>query len=149
MDWKVSTIIHIGYLQQGRDRIYLFLRKTDSQRYLWHVADPQTGLAGTDENHKEEFPTVIADSVEEAIRLASRKWNNPSWKSLGCGFRFTLPERDEIGTPALFHQMVLSHKVGNGVYLDEELGCSCIVRDAPSQTLLLWKQLEQGKAFTA
>lgn len=147
MDWKVNTIIHIGYLQQGRCRIYLFLRKTDSERYLWQLAKPQD----TDsEPTEQEFPIVIADSVEEAIRLARREWNDPTsyWQNLECGFRFTLPERDEIGTPALFHQMVLSHKSSNGVYLDDELGCSCIVRDSPSQTLLLWKQLEEGHALT-
>lgn len=132
IDWNISTIIHIGYLQQGRQRQYLFLRKTENGLYRWEAAEA------------ESLPLIIADSAEEAIRLAVRQWRSPPWESLACGFRFTLPERDEVGTPALFHQMVRAYRSGGGVYLDDELGCSCIVHDAPSDTLALWRALEKG-----
>lgn len=143
IDWKVSTIIHIGYLQQGRHREYYFLRKTDSARYQWEKAQERT------ENFSKDEPLpIIADSVEEAIRLAYLQWHSPPLQSLICGFRFTLPERDEIGVPALFHQMRRSYSVGNGAYLDEEIGCSCIIHDAPSQTLALWRLLEKGESLS-
>lgn len=135
IDWKISTLIHIGYVQKARERQYLFLRKTEAGQYAWEYAAPA---------EETNTPEVIADSAEEAIRLASLHWRAPAWQSLPCGFRFTLPERDEVGTPALFHQMVRSYRTGNGVYLDEELGSSCIIHDAPSLTLALWRRLEQG-----
>lgn len=141
IDWKVSTIIHIAYLQQGRRREYFFLRKTDAARYQWEKAEQYS------EDQVKEPALIIADSVEEAIRLANRQWHSPPLQSLICGFRFTLPERDEIGTPALFHQMRRAYRVSNGVYLDEELGCSCIIHDAPSQTLALLKSLEKGESI--
>lgn len=137
IDWKISTLIHIGYLQNGRERQYLFLRKTDAGQYVWEYAKTENNTPA---------PVVIADSAEEALRLAYSHWR--VWHSLPCGFRFTLPERDEVGTPALFHQMVRSYRTGNGVYLDEELGGSCIVHDAPSHTLALWRSLEKGGSIS-
>ena len=61
-----------------------------------------------------------------------------------CGFRYTLPERDEHGLNALFNQMVASYSSSNGVYFEQELGHPCIVQNASIQARLLWKKLKQA-----
>ena len=89
-----------------------------------------------------EVPTDIsAETSEEALRLAHRQWKGSDFRTLRCGYRFTLPERDEIGSNALFHQMAASYATMNGVYFDDELGHQCIVKDASQEAYDLYKRL--------
>lgn len=128
------SLIHVARIyKEGRWR-YLFLRKKENEHFIWHEEQ---------ENNKEEIETPIsAHTAEEAIRLASRHWKNHSLKTLHCGFRYTLPERDEHGINAFFHQMAHSYHSHNGVYYDEELGNLCFVQNVSDEVLALWRRLK-------
>lgn len=129
----LNNLMHVAriYTAGGVWR-WLYLRKSAQGHYIWTAVDG--------EGQESDTP-ISADSAEEAIRLARRHWIDEFFDTLRCGFRFTLPERDEIGSNALFHQMVSSYSTMNGVYLDEELGHQCIVHDASQEALDLWKRL--------
>ena len=116
--------------------ITTFLRKVDPHTFSWFIADITT---------KNETPTAVsADNIEEAIRLGNRTWKIDNFRTLNCGFRYTLPERDEHGTNALFHQMVASYTSPNGVYYDQELGANCIVHNASIEARTLWNTLRSN-----
>src|SRR5262245_27428313 len=133
MPSTLNSLIHVATIRiAGGARQRLFLRKNENGRYAWF----QIGAEA-----QETESIVAADSAEEAIRLAWRHWRHDALALLRCGHRFTLPERDEIGGNALFHQMVASYSTINGVYLDEELGHQCIVHDASAEALALWREL--------
>lgn len=119
---KSHLKIHIAkILHPKKGRCYLFLVKEDNLfRWIFESGE-ETGIQDS--------------QVEEAIRLARREWKNQSFQTVKCGYRFTLPERDEIGNNALFHQLESSHKNFNGIYFDEELGHQCIVREASQEAL--------------
>lgn len=133
MSKDLNSLIHVAksYAAGGRWQ-WLFLRKMPEGRYLWHRVDG---------DFAEKETNIVADSAEEALRLAWQAWKRESFTFLRCGFRFTLPERDEIGDNALFHQMVASYSTVNGVYLDQELGHQCVVHDASKEALALWAKL--------
>ena len=126
---KVSTIIHCGRVHGGKHVKYRFLEKLNPHTYQWIEQE------GTAE------PLLTAPTIEEALRLAQRNWTYDSFRTVNCGFRYTLPERDEHGSNALFCQMVASYSSSNGVYFDEELGCNCVVHNASEESRTLWKQL--------
>lgn len=120
-------VIHVARLIRGREKLTLFLKKTDTETYQWFIEERPTDVKGI--------------TPEEAIRLAKRYWSFDTLRFLNCGKRFTLPERDEHGGNALFHQMVASYKTFNGIYFDEELGHSCQVREASQEALELMAKL--------
>lgn len=123
---KTNNLIHVAKIfRKGRWK-YLLLRKISSNEYQWFE----------DFFPQPETPTsIISETSEEAIRLAKRDWKNDSFTTIKCGFRFTLPERDEIGGNALFHQMAASYASVNGIYVDNELGHSCIVNNASQEAI--------------
>lgn len=107
---------------------FLFLEEITPHLYAWITeSGEEVGLS--------------APHIEEAIRIARRE---EGFQPLNCGFRFTLPERDEHGENALFHQMGASHEAFNGIYFDQDLGHNCIVREASQEALSLWKK-ENGR----
>jgi hypothetical protein len=129
----LNSLIHVATVRvPGGSRQRLFLRKQNDGRYAWLQVQ---------QDAQEVATPIGADSAEEAIRLAWQHWQENSFMPLRCGYRFTLPERDEIGSKALFHQMVASYSTMNGIYLDEELGHQCIVHDASAEALALWAAL--------
>lgn len=130
---RLVGIIHAGkiYAEDGSISL-VFLRKVSAHQFSWFIEVNQTS------EHETE---VSAPTVEEAIRLAVKHWKNDSFTLLGCGFRYTLPERDEHGMNALFHQMIASYSSMNGVYFDEELGNNCFVQNASIEARNVWKRL--------
>ncbi len=108
-------LIHVAKIFKNGTHIHLFLRKISDREYRWF-------------QEKSETP-VFAETIEEALRLAARHWRADSFRTIICGFRYTLPERDEHGINALFHQMAASISTPNGVYFDEELGNNCYVQN--------------------
>ncbi len=124
-----GKLIHVGRFGDGT---YAFLRKNDSNLYSWWIqsvdGEKESGITGP--------------SAEEALRKAHQNWKDRPFRTVICGFRYTLPERDEHGTNALFHQMISSYSTPNGVYLDEELGHTCHVQFASDEALNLWKELK-------
>ncbi|NGX42375.1 MAG: hypothetical protein K940chlam7_00655 [Chlamydiae bacterium] len=129
-DRSQGKLIHVAKYHPSRKKVrLLFLRRQSSNRYIWFE----------DTDGKEVETEVSANTVEEAVRLAHRKWKNQSFRTIICGFRYTLPERDEHGSNALFHQMVVSYSSPTGTYFDEELGHLCHVQNASQEALDLWK----------
>jgi hypothetical protein len=127
-------LIHVGKIIASNRPGYdlLFLRHHDERVYRWSKVDA----------HYAEQPTeVVADTIEEAMRLAHRHWKQQYFRTLICGFRYTLPERDEHGINALFHQMAASLGAMSGVYFDSELGCNCYVQNASQEAFFLWREL--------
>lgn len=131
-----QPLIHVARIKQAFCSMYLFLRKTSYNQYVWFK----------DLKEKEEETAIQASSIEEAIRMARREWERDIYfQTLGCGFRYTLPERDEHGSNALFYQMAASLSVSNGIYYEEELGHSCIVHNASEEAIRLWHRLRAEK----
>jgi hypothetical protein len=129
----LGKLIHVASIFTKDKWNYLFLRRDVNGHFTWHE---EHNLNNETQTH------ISAQTVEEAIRLAPRQWKNQSFKTLLCGFRYTLPERDEHGTNALFHQMVSSYSAGNGIYYDEELGNNCFVQNASEEAYKLWQRLK-------
>lgn len=134
---ELDKLIHIGRIYIEGQWSYLFLRKNAHGHFTWFQEQ---------NNLQNEIETpVSALTEEEALRLAPRYWRNQSFNTLICGFRYTLPERDEHGINALFHQMVASYSSSNGIYYDDELGNNCFVQNASDEALNLWKRLKDQK----
>lgn len=109
-------LIHAAKIfQQGKHKL-LYLRKVSPDEYRWFCEGTPTEVTGI--------------TIEEALRLAARHFSQDSYRTIICGFRYTLPERDEHGINALFHQMAASLSTPNGVYFDEELGNNCFVQNS-------------------
>ncbi|MBA3815751.1 MAG: hypothetical protein H0X29_04375 [Parachlamydiaceae bacterium] len=129
-----NKLIHVAHIlgPNGRKK-RLLLRKTSEHQFVWHEEC-------IDNNEQET--NVTADNIEAAMRRANYHWKNDGFTTLNCGFRYTLPERDEHGINALFHQMVASYSSMNGTYYDEELGNNCFVQNASIEARHLWQQFK-------
>lgn len=131
---QLGKLIHAARIYtQGEWRL-LYLRKHENGHFSW-LEEQQKGT-------QEIESPVSGQTVEEAMRLAPKHWKNQSFTTINCGFRYTLPERDEHGINALFHQMAASYSSGNGVYYDEELGNNCFVQSASEEAIALWQRLK-------
>ncbi len=119
----INKPIHIGKISgpQGGKK-YLFLHKITTKEYQWFFEDgSDTGIGGP--------------SIEYAIREAGKMRKSFFFSPVLCGFRYTLPERDEHGMNALFHQLLSSRTSFNGVYFDEEAGHNCFVQNPSEEAL--------------
>ncbi len=125
--------VHIAKIvdEDGSKR-YLFLRKIDKNGYSWYKESADGALNET---------SISAYSIEEALRIAASNWKDNSFNTVICGFRYTLPERDEHGINALFYQMAASYRSMNGIYFDEELKNNCFVQNASAEALTLLHRL--------
>ena len=131
----LNTLIHLAkYHPPHQGERNLFLRKESPFRYTW-FEEIDGKVIATD---------VSGSSIEEAIRLAHHAWKGQSFRTVICGFRYNLPERDEHGMNALFYQMASSYHSPNGVYFDKELGHNCFVQNASKEALEQLKQLESS-----
>lgn len=129
---KNNKLIHIAKIfdTDGQNK-YLLLRQTAPSHFTWWKESNEG---------KEVATEVNGYTIEEALRLAARHWKERSFRTVICGFRYTLPERDEHGINALFHQMAASYASMNGIYYDEELGNNCFVQNASAEALNLLKR---------
>jgi hypothetical protein len=129
-----APLIHVASIRETGTYSYLFLRQMTPNQYVWFK----------EKLPKQEIQTTVSSSnYEEAIRLARQIWKKDSFRTINCGFLYTLPERDEHGYNALFHQMVASYSSMNGVYFNPEFGHNCIVHAASAEARDLWKRLQQ------
>lgn len=136
-----GKLIHVAFIFQQGSKKPLFLRKIGPRHFTWFEEIQN-------ETKKEIETDVFANTIEEAIRLGVKKWKNEFFRTLICGFRYTLPERDEHGINALFHQMAASAATINGVYFDEELKNNCFVQNASNEALDLLKELKTQNRLT-
>jgi hypothetical protein len=134
---KRDKLIHLAQviLPKKGPRL-LLLRKKDDVHYVWYE-ETATG--------DEKETSIFAPTAEEAIRQAYLTWKDSIFRTINCGFRYSLPERDEHGNNALFHQMVASYASMNGVYFDEDVGHNCFVNFASDEAKKLWKDLQGQK----
>lgn len=131
---KPSKVIHAAIIHsRGLRRVNLFLREIGPTHYTWFMEK---------EGDVEEETSVSAPTIEEALYAARLFWKKDSFRTLHCGFRYTLPERDEHGNNALFCQMVSSYDNSGRVYFDQELGNNCLVIHASEEALSLWHRLQ-------
>jgi len=129
-----AKLIHAASFFNGGSSCYLFLRKKAGDHFAWFEEL---------ENGEERETPVSAPTIEESLRLAARHWKAQFFRTVICGFRYTLPERDEHGINALYHQMAASLSTMNGIYYDEELGNNCFVQNASDEAFRLWKRLKK------
>ena len=122
-------LIHVGRIQAFPEPEYLFLRQKNNHEYQWF-------------RQNEEEASLSSISVAEAIQKARKQWKMHDFRTVNCGFRYTLPERDEHGCNALFCQMVASYSSPNGIYFDEELGHNCFVNFASLEARTLMAKLK-------
>jgi hypothetical protein len=137
----MEPLIHVAKYQDPEGslknrNVFLLLRKRSPHCFVWYKEN---------EEAKEEETEINASTIEEAIRLANRTWKNQGFRTLNCGFCYTLPERDEHGNNALFGQMIASYTSSNGVYFDEERGHHCLVQAASNEAREYFKKLQLQK----
>lgn len=128
-----GKLIHVACIVTAKGDRRLLLRMQEPRLFQWLI----------EEGEEEKLTEVASDRIEEAIRLAARRWKNEFFMPLNCGFRYTLPERDEHGINALFHQMSASLATPNGIYFDAELGNNCFVQNIPLHSRNLWLKYKQ------
>lgn len=135
-----GKLIHVGaYTLPKEGKKLLFLRQKDPTYYYWMERQSDGSEKETD---------IGAPNTEEALRLAHKHWRIYYFETMICGFRYSLPERDEHGSNALFHHMVDSYSTPNGVYFDQDLGHNCYVQAASQDALSLWHQLKKEGKLT-
>ncbi|KAF3362807.1 Uncharacterized protein PHSC3_000666 [Chlamydiales bacterium STE3] len=127
----MSEIIHIGKIAPQQ---LFILRRINDNCYVWCL--------GKEEGDVET--EIQAPTIEEALQVAKQSWKKEAFTFVPCGFRFTLPERDEHGINALFYQAARSLNSFNGVYFDEELGHNCIVHQIPLRIQKLIRGLSKN-----
>ena len=95
---RTANLIHVAFLvsEKGR-KSRLYLRKIHDRRYTWFEVD---------ESFNETEAPIWSDTIENALCLAGTYWQRQSFRTLNCGFRYTLPERDEHGINALFWKWI-------------------------------------------
>lgn len=131
---KTPKIIHVAkYLAPHLGTRYLFLRELSPHHLVWF----------TESESGEKETNVSASTIEEALRMGHRHWKELGFRTLICGFRYTLPERDEHGMNALFYQLAASQNSPNGIYFDPELGHNCYVQNGSKEAIALLKKLEK------
>lgn len=125
--------LHVAVI---RRKNLLFLRKQE-EAFGWFLVDGCW---------KESATSVVAKNCAEAIALGYRAWKEEGFRLMHCGFRYTLPERDQVGSNALFWQMALSYNSPNGRYFDEDVGHLCYVDFASHEALELWRKIKASVA---
>lgn len=107
-------IIHAAKLGDGS---LITLNEIEPGLYGWFIQKTSLNLE--------------AKSIEEAFRLARKSLKFRGFEPINCGYKFTLPERDEHGKEALYIDMVRSLASPNGVFFDETLGHNVVVHQIP------------------
>ena len=127
-------LIHVAMIwPRGQPCMYVLLRQLAPYHFVWFLEE-KAGF--------EKETTAWGGTAQEALCVAYKVWKKDNIRTLNCGFRYTLPERDEVGTNALFHQMVSSYSSSSGIYFDEELGSNCIVQLASLEARHLYNRLK-------
>ena len=126
-----NRLIHIGRIDGQVKPIYFFLRQKNIQEFIWTK----------EEGSLEVETNLCATTIQEALLKIKKQYKIESFRFVNCGFRYTLPERDEHGINALFFQMKASYNSSNGVYFDELAGNNCHVQFASDEAKELMRRL--------
>lgn len=118
----------------------LLLRKSE-HTFRWSITDSHF--------EQETFTQICGSTFTEALAKGRHIWKEEQFRLIHCGFRYTLPERDQVGSNALFWQMALSYNAPNGRYFDEEVGHLCYVDFASHEALELWRKIKASAVTSA
>lgn len=136
----IDPLIHVATIRpQGPREVYLFLRQLPNKRFCWFEERTKG---------REVATPLQASSLHEALHRGKQHWKKAHFQLVQCGFRFSLPERDEIGRPAFFSEMVLSYSSPTGSYSDPESGQPYEVTQAAQKSLHLMKLLLKEKRIS-
>lgn len=124
------NVYHVGSIFPRR---YLFLMKLDSSLFQWFKVNSSF--------EREEEALPLEETPAKAIFAAHKQWKKDYFRLLNCGFRYSLPVRDETGCNAFFWEMAKSYASSNGSYFDEELGHFCYVDFASQEALSIWRAI--------
>ncbi|MBA3721500.1 MAG: hypothetical protein H0W88_03770 [Parachlamydiaceae bacterium] len=118
-----NKLIHVACIQEEskNKKTYLFLFLVNTQKYIWFKEDSTGNKIET---------TLSGMTFDDAMNEAVKFWKKENFRTINCGFRYSLPERDEHGVNALFHQMAASYSSMTGIYFDDTVGYNCIVYHA-------------------
>lgn len=108
-------IIHIAKLD--RDKI-ITLQELTPGLFDWFDQDKSLNLSSS--------------SIEEAFKKGRKELKARGFSPIHCGYKFTLPERDEHGKEALYIDMMKSLASPNGIFFDETMGHNAVVHQIPS-----------------
>lgn len=75
---------------------------------------------------------VNCSSLKDSLKSGFKSFKNDQFRPLHCGTKFSLPERDEHGEPAIFSELVRSLASSNGQYYDPLYGQNFIVKEYPT-----------------
>ena len=134
----MNTIIHAARVQPKGPRVNYLLLKKENEEFVWFK------LADDAENGKEQRTSLSAPNVAQAVQKGRKEWKDQGFRTLDCGYRYELPERDEYGNPALFFQMVKAYSNSAGTYFDDDLGHTCQVRFASTEALELMNSVQNA-----
>ncbi len=133
--------IHVACLQLKRKPAYLFLRKLEDRHFNWFRVNATFD--------KEDATECSAETLFLAIATARKLWKESAFRLLHAGFHYSLPERDVVGSNALFWQMAKSYESFNGQYFDPEVGHLCYVDFASQEALEIWRKIRCSVAMNA
>jgi hypothetical protein len=120
--------------EQSSAKEQTFLLFQEGSLYRWHLL--------LNDNYHLLATTCSAMNIGRACHLARMQWGRYGFRTLRCGTLFTLPERDEIGSPALFHEMIQSLAVSNGVVTDPSRGHPYRVDQISEEAVRLYKKIK-------
>lgn len=131
-----KELIHFATLADPKKLLLLF---KEGEVFSWKLL----------EGDQETETPYRADSLEKALQMVQKPYQEQGISLLTSGYLFTLPERDEHGTPALFSEMKASLASMNGVFFDSRRGHLCIVHQIPSKAREFLKTLRANLALKA
>ncbi len=120
----MAQLIHLAEIGNEKKEL-LELMLEDDGIFRWYRGKAPTEVAGA--------------TFQEAMKKGAAAWRLNYFSSVRCGTKFSLPERDEHGTPATYREMQLSLQSMNGVFFDEASGHVAIVKEIPSRFFLVKK----------
>lgn len=137
-----DQIIHLGKIW-GKELKQFFLKakwypavllkNPEKEQFCWFVLDGQ-------ELHN---LSCCAESIGKACANARRDLALYQFKTINCGHIYDLMQRDEIGTPALFSQMIKSQASSNGKYFDTQRDQNVIIENISDEALEFLYNLNQ------
>lgn len=117
-------------------RSWSFILTQEETGFRWHLFE---------EDSNKFYPTdCLGENIGLACHFARMKWARYGFRTLRCGTLLTLPERDEVGSPALFHEMIQSLSISSGVVFDPGRGYSFRVDQISEEAIQFYKRIKNN-----
>lgn len=115
-------------------RIWHLVLRKESEFFHWFIYNT--------ENKNLIATSCKGPNIGQTCHLARLRWARWGFRTLHCGTLFILPERDEIGSPALFHEMVQSLSNSSGAVFDPNRGYSYRVDQISEEAIRFYKEIK-------